>query len=168
VFVTRLSDGKTDQLTHDGESSFPVWGGEWIAYGRTRFGVDEKPFWELRLIRPDGSGDRLFARDERTAERYYGLIPLEFSDDGKRLLACTYERYGCRPVTFEVPEGKRRELSVRDDGAGITARELARDGSEVLVEVGPLEGPANVYAIPFEGGTARLLAKDASSPSWAR
>ncbi|HEV8603097.1 MAG TPA: hypothetical protein VGQ68_06825 [Gaiellaceae bacterium] len=172
IFVLSLADGKIQQLTDDGHSDAPVWGAKWIAYRHFRFEGDAWPqLGEIRLIRPDGSGDRLFARgDESLSRAHYGLEPLDFSTDGKRLLACNSHEFSCGPVTFTVPDGKRHEISVDDEPEMIPfGSDLARDGSEVLVEVGPFDSPGErVYAVPFEGGAARLLVKQADDASWAR
>jgi hypothetical protein len=172
VFVLRLSDGKTTQLTNDGRSDSPVWGREWIAYRQFRCAAEEcwPSLGKIRLIRPDGRGDRLFARgDEDLSQAQWGLEPREFSKDGKRLLACRSAEFSCKPVTFTVPDGKRYELSVDNEPAMIPfGADLAADGSEVLVEVAPFDGHGErVYAVPFEGGAARLLVQHAADPSWA-
>ena len=172
VFVLRLSDGKTAHLTTDGHSDSPVWGREWIAY--RQFRCENEDCWpsigKIRLIRPEGSGDRVFARgDEDLSRAQWGLEPREFSRDGKRLLACRSAEFSCRPVTFTVPDGKRYDLSVDNEPGMIPfGTDLAADGSEVLVEVAPFDGHGErVYAVPFEGGAARLLVRHAAHPSWA-
>lgn len=170
IFVIRLSDGEIEQLTHDGHSDRPVWGRGRLAYRHFRFDGDWS-IGELRLMRPDGSGARLFARgNEDTSQAQMGLDPLEFSEDGKRLLACAVSEFYCPPVTFTVPGGAKRELSVGDQGIRVVqAWDLARDGTEVLVDAGAFDDDTHhrVYAIPFEGGKPRLLVRDATSPSWA-
>lgn len=175
IFVVRQSDGEVTQLTHDGQSDNPVWGRGWIVYRSFHFDGDWS-IGRLRLMRPDGSGNRLFARgDERTSLAQMGLHPVEFSEDGKRLLACAAAEFHCPPVTFTVPHGKEYALRIEEDRAIVRAQELAyaadlaRDGSEVLFDVGPFDGPAGhrAYAIPFEGGKPRLLVRDATDPSWA-
>jgi len=51
----------------------------------------------------------------------------------------------------------------------VQAWDLARDGTEVLVDAGAFDDDTHhrIYAIPFEGGKPRLLVRDATSPSWA-
>ena len=168
IYVVRLSDGKTERLTIDGHSDYPVWGPDWIAFRPFEFINDEHwpSFGELWLMRPDGSGKHFLARgDEDPSMAHYGLQPLEFSADGKRLLGCYTYEFSCPPVTFSVPDGKRYEPSI--GGKPLTASDLSRDGTAILVNTGAAEGPYDVYSIPFEGGPARLLAKQAVDASWA-
>jgi hypothetical protein len=176
IVVMRLSDRGTTQLTHDGHSDRPVWGREWIVYRSFHFDGSWS-IGRLRLMRHDGSGTRMLARgDERAALAQMGLDPLEFSEDGKRLLACAAAEFSCPPVTITVPDGKQYKLRTRESRGGQAretagAADLARDGSEVLVNVGPFDDPKNnrVYAIPFAGGKPRLIARHATASfaSWA-
>src|SRR5439155_732246 len=133
---------------------------------------DDWSMGRLRLMRPDGSGDRPFARGgERVSLAQMGVDPLVFSDDGKHLLACQAFEFHCAPLTFTVPAGERHEIVVeRRRGELATAADLSRDGTHLLVDVGPFDGPLHhrVYAVPFAGGTPRLLVRDATAPSWAR
>jgi dipeptidyl aminopeptidase/acylaminoacyl peptidase len=172
IVVIRLSDLNTTQLTRDGHSDNPVWGRGWIVYRSFHF-AGSWSIGRLRLMRPDGSGKRMLARgDERTSQAQMGLDPLEFSDDGRRLLTCAAAEFSCPPVTITVPDGKQYKLK---ENRAVHAREsadaadLARDGSEVLVNVGPFDDPKNnrVYAIPFGGGKARLILRHATATSWA-
>ena len=174
VFVVRLSDLAVTRLTHDGHSDEPAWGGRWIAYRSFHFG-GEWSIGRLRLMRADGSGNQMFARgDERTSRAQMGLDPLELSADGTHLLACAAAEFGCPPVTFTVPDGKRYDLgrrlrTVARRSELATAADLSRDGRAVLSSVSPFdtEDGGRVYAIPFRGGKPRLLVRDAATPSWA-
>ena len=173
VFVLRLSDEKTEQVTHDGHSDSPVWGGSWIVYRHFRFVNDDHwpSIGELWLMHPDGSAARSFAKGrENLSQAQWGLDPLEISGDGKRLLACNACEFSCTPVGFTVPDGKHHELAVEGERGMIPfGSELSRDGTEVLVEMAPFDGYGErAYAVPFEGGRARLLVKQGASPSWAR
>ena len=176
VFVVRLSDLRVTKLTHDGHSDEPVWGGGWLVYRSFHFNGDWS-IGRLRLMRPDGSGKRAFARgDERTYRAQMGLDPLELSRDGKHLLACAAAEFGCPPVTFSVPGGRRYDLgrelerTVARRSELATAADLSRDGRAALVYVGPFDTDDGdrVYAIPFRGGKPRLLVRDAATPRWAR
>ena len=104
-----------------------------------------------------------------------GLRPLEQSADGKRLLACAAAEFYCAPVTIDVPGGRRHDLGIEGNRALVRqgelpqAGDLSSDGREVLFEVSPFDGTAfgRIYAIPFAGGKARLIVRDAIGGSWA-
>jgi hypothetical protein len=170
VYAIRLSDGQVTRLTHDGHSDKPVWGRGWIAYSHFHGqGAGGSPIRDLRLMRPDGSGKRLLADghdDLRQAE--LGIEPVQFSQDGRRLLACLANEFGCPPVTFSLPDGRRHILRVRRRGEQAWGAAISRDGTQVLAEVGKFEPPWRVVAVPFAGGTPRVLARNANGPTWSR
>jgi dipeptidyl aminopeptidase/acylaminoacyl peptidase len=170
IFVVRISDGQMRQLTHDAHSDMPVWGRSWIVFRSFHFAGDWS-IGRLRLMRRDGSDDRAFARGgERTSLAQMGLDPIAFSDNGKHLLACQAFEFNCAPLTFTVPGVERHAIVVeRRPGELATAADLSRDGTHVLVDVGPFDGPLHhrVYAVPFGGGTPKLLVREATDPSWA-
>jgi hypothetical protein len=60
---------------------------------------------------------------------------------------------------------------VEDASWVVQAVALSRDGTEVLVHAGDFDDEPHhaIYAIPLAaGGTPRLLASKATSPSWTR
>lgn len=174
IFVVRLSDGVTTRLTRDGRSASPLWGPEWIVYQRLRWAGGIAPLGRLWLMRPDGSGKRLFARGaegRRGGFPVFGLDPLALSKDGRHLLACQAFEFGCPRVTFTVPGGQRYgfpKLTRLERKRGATPVDLSRDGARVLVDVGSPHDDRDhgIYQIPFEGGKLRLLARNAIEASW--
>jgi WD40-like Beta Propeller Repeat len=170
IFAIHLPDGEITRLTRDGRSDTPLLGRRWIVYRRFHFAGD----WQIgrvRLMRFDGTAARPIARgNERTSRGEMGLLPIELSEDGTRLLACAAAEFSCSPIAFTLARGKEHRLSVmRERAMVVEARDLARDGTEVLVEAGAFDDVhRRIYAIPFAGGTPRLLVRDATSPSWAR
>jgi hypothetical protein len=176
IFVVTLSDGSVTQLTHDGHSGSPVWGRRGIVYQRLHWAGGLAPQSRLWLMRPDGSDKRFFARGaERLWHRFpvFGLDPLAVSEDGRHLLACQAFEFGCRRVTFTVPDGKRYgfpRLERLEAKRGATPVDLSRDGTRVLVDVGSVHDERNhgIYAIPFAGGKPRLLVDDAMQGDWRR
>jgi len=171
VFAVRLADGRVRQVTHNGHSDRPTWGGGWIAYRRFHFSGDWS-IGEIHLMRADGAGDRLIARghdDVRLAEQ--GIEPVQLSRDGTRLLGCLAFEFGCPPAAFTIPGGRRVPLSFRADPRTLAAPDaLSRDGKAILVSVDPGESNLgyHVYAVPLGGGKPRLLLNGAESPSWSR
>jgi WD40-like Beta Propeller Repeat len=172
IFVIRLSDGQVTRLTHDGHSDMPVWGRGWIAYRHYYFSGDWS-MGRLWLMRTDGSGKQMLARDdERVTHAAMGLDPIQFSADGKRLLACAAFEFSCPPVVFTIPGGKRYRLRIqrlthRQESA--YSQSLSADGRRLLVDVGPFDGDQGhrVYVVPVGGGIPRLLLADGNYASWA-
>jgi len=165
VYAVRLADGRVMRLTGDRRSSDPVWGQSWIAYRRSRPG----PIAELWLMRADGGGKHVLDDgSEPSLHAATGIEPIGFSARGTRLLACLAFEFECRPVVFDVREGHRRVLPVRGRNELATATAIARDGTQVLVEVGRPDDPELVVSLPTAGGAERVLARDAAAPSWSR
>jgi hypothetical protein len=172
IFVIRLSDGHVTRLTDDGHSDMPVWGRGWIAYRHYYFSGDWS-MGRLWLMRTDGSGKQMLARgDERVTHAAMGLDPIQFSTDGKRLLACAVFEFSCPPVVFRIPEGKKYRLRIerltrRQESA--YSQDLSADGRRLLVDVGPFDGDQGhrVYVVPVGGARPRLLLDDGNDASWA-
>ena len=165
IFVVRLSDDSVSRLTKDGHSAEPLWRAKWIAFRRSCYdcALPRRGGSLLFLMHPDGKDVWQLAAG--TPSRT--LLPLEFSKDGTKLLACAATEY-CSPVTFAVPDGAAHHLSIETE-AVTTPQDLSEDGTQVLVTAGAFDGPSrDLYAIPFAGGPSRLLLKNVSSASWAR
>jgi hypothetical protein len=177
IFIVHLFGGRVQQLTHDHHSVGPLWGRGWIVYHRFRLpDANAYSITRLRLIRPDGTGDRALARGgEDGSLAQYGLAAIRFSAGGTRLLACTTSEFHCPPVMLTVPDGRKVESRIEKNrsvvrpGELATAEDLSSDGTRVLVDVGPFDGSAHhrLYAIPFRGGKPRLLVREANRGSWA-
>ena len=167
VYAVRLTDGRVSRLTHDHHSGRPVWGRRSIAYSHYR----AREGWliaDLRLMRPDGSGRRILASGHDKSGAL-GIEPVAFSEDGTHLLACLAAESDCPPVTFALPDGKPHVLRVRRRLRELAnAAAISRDGRYVLAQAGGLEKPGRVVVVPFAGGTARVLARNAEEPTWTR
>jgi dipeptidyl aminopeptidase/acylaminoacyl peptidase len=167
VYAIRLTDGHVSRLTHDHHSGRPVWGRGSIACSHYR----ARGGWliaDLRLMRPDGTGKRVLASgyDKSGA---LGIEPVAFSENGTHLLACLPAESDCPPVTVALPEGKPHVLQVRRRSSELAyAAAISRDGRYVLAQAGGLETPQRIVVVPFAGGTARVLARNAEDPTWTR
>jgi Tol biopolymer transport system component len=179
LVVLRLSDGHRSKLASGGDN--PVWGASWIAFSRwhldDELGKDYGAVSTLYLIRPDGSGLHQLTIDEQIAGQgkdgflRYGLVPVAFSADGKRLLAEVSMELGPKElVTLSVPNGPGKKLTDAEEEGAIWAADLSADGQQILFEGGGLDDEANheIFTMPFEGGKRRLLISDATQASWAR
>jgi Tol biopolymer transport system component len=174
IFAVRISDGVVTRLTQDGHSARPFWGPEWIVYQRLRWAGGLAPQGRLWLMRPDGSGKRMFARGAEGrwgGFPVFGLDPLALSEDGRHLLACQAFEFGCARVTFTVPGGKRYgfpALRLAEQQGAARPTDLSRDGTRVLLDVGSPHDNRNhgIYEVPFAGAKFRLLVRNAFDASW--
>jgi Tol biopolymer transport system component len=179
LLVLRLSDGHVSELATGGDH--PVWGTSWIAFNRwgidDELGKDYGGVSSLYLIRPDGSGLRQLTIDEETVgqgkDEYlrFGLVPVAFSADGKRVLAEIVLELGpSELVAFDVPSGDGTKLTDAEDEGAIWTADLSADGTQILFEDGGLDDEANhmIFTMPFEGGKRRMLIPNATQASWVR
>jgi hypothetical protein len=167
VYSIRLADGHVSRLTRDQHSDRPVWGRGWIAYSHTR----TRGGWlirNLRLMRPDGSGKRLLAGGFDKPSNKMGIEAVAFSHDGTRLLACLASEFQCSPVAFGIPDGRHYTLRVGHRNELTVGIAISRDGTQVLVEAGGLEGPFRALAVPLAQGKPRVLVRNAEHASWSR
>jgi len=171
IFVARLSDHRSTRLA---DGWLARWGKSWIAFSRARYLNDDR-YWlvsDLYLIRPDGTGLHPLTVEGETVGHgtddfpRFGLVPNEFSADGTRLAACVaLELGGCEPVLFTVSNGPGRKLDIEQ----VFSARLAPDGRSVLFESGVLDDEEHhtLSVIPFEGGTPRIVIRNAARGCWA-
>jgi hypothetical protein len=108
LHVIQLDGGGERQITHDGRSAFPLWGPRHITFSRVLPSCVSPSLWRLR---PDGS--RLRPIRVRTPSRftkngYYGLYPLGWLADWKRLVLGLRSEWGSEAVVLHVPSGRAR------------------------------------------------------------
>jgi WD40-like Beta Propeller Repeat len=141
-------------------ASRPVWGPQAIAF-ETVF-HNEYHFSNLALIHPDGSGFRTLTNVP--PRQTSGFYPVDWSDDGTRLLAGYYDQV--TPITYAIDpiHGGARRL-VR----GVYPQALSRDGRRVIGGTGNpfccLADPINVVRVPWSGGKPHILIRKAFDAS---
>ena len=142
-----------------------MWGPTRIAFTHERLRRADAPVYQLRVMRPDGSGVRQLTH-LRIPRLLSGLTATAWSADGSRLLA----EYGGQDTseawTVDVASGRARDLTGRFDG--VIGADLSADGRTVLVQRGYFDDPQHqsVATIPFGGGRATVLVRHGSAPSW--
>ncbi|MFL5816966.1 MAG: TolB family protein [Conexibacter sp.] len=165
VFVVDADGTGAHAVTHDGRSLYPLWGPSRIAYTHERLRRADAPVYQLRVMRPNGSGVRQLTH-LRIPRLLSGLTATAWSADGSRLLA----EYGGQDTseawTVDVRSGRARDLTGRFDG--VIGAGLSADGSNVLVQRGYFDDPKHqsVATVPFAGGRATVLVRRGSEPSW--
>src|SRR6202789_967826 len=159
------------RITNDHISEDPLWG----PTGKIVFVklIDAKkrkygPKNELYLMNPDGSGVKRVTHT-KVDPLVQGLIPTQWSADGNRLLTEFGGQDTSYAVTVNPKTGAERTLTGERE-FGFVGTALSADGSAVLGDTGGFEpGPDhNVVTIPYTGGKPKVLAKNASEPSWSR
>jgi Tol biopolymer transport system component len=165
IYVVGADGSSAHAITHDGRSLYPVWGPTRIAYTHERLRRADAPVYQLRVMRPDGSGVRRLTH-LRIPRLLSGLTATAWSADGSRLLA----EYGGQDTseawTVDVPSGRAHDLTGRFDG--VIGVDLSADGRTVLVQRGYFDDPKrqSVATIPFRGGRSTVLVRHGSAPSW--
>jgi hypothetical protein len=157
------------RLTKTKDALFPVWGPKEIVFDRQKLRADNSPAYNLWAIDPAGTTPPRQVTKLKIPPLVSGLVPLEFSADGRRLLSVftgqdTEVGFTVRPV-----DGKTRALS-RDFERGLVGFALTRDSKTILGHTGGPD-PGNqhdVVTVPWGGGKVRVLVKDAAYPDWSR
>jgi Tol biopolymer transport system component len=156
VAVATLPDGPVVRVTHDHHSFAPVWGPPGIAYSReccTR--------GDIWLMRPDGTHRRRLTHIDQ------GVVPVDWSADGRRLLA---EHPGeARAQLWAIDAGSGEARSVTNPVAGLTALALSRDGQRILYASGCNRHQADrgtIETLPFAGGPSTVLAHASCRADW--
>jgi hypothetical protein len=159
------------RLTHDHRSTDPLWGptGK-IVFVKLLDAKKRKygPKNELYLMSPDGSGVKRLTHT-KVDPLLQGLSPTEWSANGQRLLA----EFGGQDTTYAVtvnPKTGAEKALTKEREVGFVGTALSADGSTVLGDTGGFEpGPGHkVVTIPYTGGKPKVLASNASEPSWSR
>jgi Tol biopolymer transport system component len=168
LWVLTIAAGTRTRITRDGRSLDPVWGPDGLVFDRLRRRRGDAPAFQLWAVRPDGSGARRITH-MRIPRLLSGLVPLDLSADGSRLLAefegqDTSVAFAVNPAT-----GRARSLS-RLLESGFVGAALSSDGSTVLGMTGGPDPSArhSVATVPFRGGRAHVLVRNAAYPDWTR
>jgi Tol biopolymer transport system component len=163
------SDAGKSRVTRDRKSLNPLWGpGGDIFFDRQTIRDGDAPTYNLYAIHPDGGALRRVTA-LKIPPLLSGLVPLELSADGTRLLAefvgqDTSVGFAVNPVT-----GRTRALS-KNMETGFVASNLTADGRTVLGMTGGAD-PANdhdVVTLPYAGGKPTVLVRNAAYPDWSR
>jgi len=171
VYRVPVAGGKPVRLTRDHVSQTPLWGpNEQIVFVKLLGAKQRKygPKNELFLMSPTGTGVKRLTRT-KVGQLVSGLTPVQWSDDGRRLLA----EFGGQDTSYAVAvnpaSGAERPLT-KEREVGFVGTALSGDGSTVLGFSGGFEpGPNHAVAtIPYGGGKAKTLVKNAFEPDWSR
>ncbi len=159
----------TVALTHDHVSEYPLWGPtgkivfvKLLEADRRRYG----PKNELYLMDESGKGVKRLTHT-KVDQLLQGLFPTAWSGNGKRILA----QFGGQDTTYAVgvnaQTGAQRPIQKATE-QGLVGSAISFDGKTVFGFEGGYEGGAkrNVVKVPFSGGKATVLVKNAFEPSF--
>jgi hypothetical protein len=166
LYSVRLEDKQRQRITRDRKSLNPLWRADGIIHDRMNAREGDAPSYNLFEIQPDGGSLRRITR-LRIPSLMSGLIPLELSADGGRLLAQFVGQD--TSVAFRVnPTTGRTKALDTDFENGLVGFDLTADGRTVLGHTGGPDPTAahNVVTIPYAGGEPQVLVRRASFPDW--
>lgn len=158
-------------LTHDHNSSYPLWGPQKIVFVKTveakkrRYGGKN----ELFLMNTQGKEVKRLTHT-KVDPLLQGLFPTEWSADGSRLLT----EFAGQDVSYAVvvnPQTGAQKPVAGTGETGFVGTDLSADGKLVLGFNGGFDpGLRNhkVQTVPYTGGKPKTLVKEAFEPSWNR
>lgn len=173
VFVAPVGGGKPVALTKDHISLDPLWGpNEQIVFVKQLGAKNRKygPKNELFLMNPQGKQVKRLTHT-KVDQLLQGLYPTAWSDSGNQLLAEFEGQDTSYAVAVNPKTGAQKPLEKNGNGEqGFVGTALSGDGAAVLGYTGGFDpGSAHdVATIPYGGGKAKVLVKNAFEPDWSR
>ena len=156
------------RITRDRKSLYPLWGVNGIIHDRQKLRENDAPSYNLFEIQPDGGSLRRIT-STRNPPLISGLVPVELSANGKRLIAELEGVDVSAGFAVNPSNGKVRALD-KDLEHGFVATNLTADGRTVLGQTGGADpnNRHNVVTMPYRGGKATVLVRHATEPDWSR
>jgi len=166
-----IASGQTARLTKDKRSQAPLWGPSGKIVFVKLLNADKRkygPKSELYLINPNGKGLKRLTHTNVGA-LLIGLFPIEWSDNGNRLLAEFEGQDTSYAVAVNPRTGAQKALDKTQE-QGFVGAALSGDGKTVLGFTGGLEpGPSQkVATVPYGGGKPKVLVRNGFEPDWSR
>jgi hypothetical protein len=171
LYTVPALGGKEARLTEDKRALNPVWTtAKETVFDRFKRRENDAPAYNLWALDPTAP-ETLRRVTRLTIPRLVsGLVPLEASADGKRLLAAFTGQDVEVGFTVATTNGKTRALS-QDFESGTVGFDLSADGKTILAHTGgPDPGAAHdVVRVPYgRGGKTKVIVEDAAYPDWTR
>jgi hypothetical protein len=147
--------GKSTQITHNVNATYPIWGQKGIVYQRVGNGNNVSAY----LARISGT------KSTNLMTIKGGWWPVALSSDGTRLAAEDAACGAVWPVSVNLANGHTHAYPMGFETYGINA-----SGTEMLIAgqavVGCMSKPSVVQVVPFGGGSPDTIATG-TNPSWA-
>jgi Tol biopolymer transport system component len=170
LYVVPVLGGEANRITSVKNALNPVWGPKEIVFDRFAARRDDAPaynLWALDAAAPDKLRQLTKLKIPPLVS---GLVPLEVSADGKRMLAVFTGQDVQVGFTVAMASGKTRALSM-DFESGTVGFDLSRDGRMILAHTGGPDPGAHhdVVKVPYaRGGKPKVIVEDAAYPDWTR
>jgi Tol biopolymer transport system component len=165
-----LGSGTERRITQNRNALYPVWGPDKIVFDRFKKREGEAPAYNLWTVDAVDPGPLARLTDLTIPPLASGLVPLEQSSDGRRLLSAFTGQDVEVGFTVAMANGRTRALS-DDFETGTVGFDLSRDGTTILAHTGG-PNPANqhdVVSVPYKrGGETKVIVEDAAYPDWNR
>ena len=169
IYALEFDAGPRTRVTRDRRSLNPLWMPDGrIVFDRQTRRAGDAPSYNLYSIDADGGALRRITA-LKIPSLLSGLVPLEASADGRRLLAQFVGQDTAVGFTVDPRSGRARSLS-RSREAGFVAADLTADGRTVLGMTGGPDPSArhHVATVPYGGGRPTILVRRAAYPDWSR
>jgi Tol biopolymer transport system component len=173
VFTAPVAGGKPVQLTKGGNSLDPLWGPSGKIVFVKLLGAQSRKYGpknELYLMNANGTQQKRLTHT-KVDPLLQGLYPTAWSANGNKLLAEFEGQDTSYAVTVTPRTGAQKPLEKNGNGEqGFVGTAISGDGATVLGFTGGFEpGPNHdVATIPYGGGKAKTLVKNAFEPDWSR
>jgi Tol biopolymer transport system component len=162
-----IVDKTRNRITRDRKSLNPLWGADGIIHDRQTTRAGGAPSYNLFEIQPDGGSLRRITSLHNPLP-VSGLVPIEVSENGKRLIARLEGTDTSAGFAVNPSSGKVRLLGKGLEN-GFVAADLTADGRTVLGQTGGADpgNRHNVVTMPYRGGKAKVLVRRATEPAWS-
>jgi Tol biopolymer transport system component len=159
--------GKARRLTDTHRAANPVWGPKSIVFDRFRRRKGDVPAYNISKIAADGKSAAETLTKLKVPALTSGLVPLEVSENGRRLLSVFTGQDSEVGFTVQMRTGQTHALST-DFETGLVGFDLSADGRRILAHTGgPDPGNAHdVVVVPYGGGKPKVIVEDAAYPDW--
>jgi hypothetical protein len=157
------------RITTTGDALNPVWGPREVVFDRQRRRRGQPPAYNLWAADPSGAEPSRRLTSLTIPPLFSGLVPLELSANGRRLLSVFTGQDAGVGFTVDARTGRTRALS-RDVEGGLVGFDLSADGRTILAHTGGPD-PArshDVVRLPYGGGEPTVLVENAAFPDWSR
>jgi Tol biopolymer transport system component len=171
IYRVSTGEGEPKAITSDHNSSSPLWSSQGeIAFVKELGAKTRKyaPKNEIYLMDRQGRNVRRLTHTT-VSQLSTGLLPTAWSENGARLLT----QFGGQDITYAVtvnPKTGAQKPLVEETEQGFIGAALSKNGQVVLGTEGGFEPGPNKFVgtIPYGGGKARVLVRNAYEPSWNR